>query len=58
MMSEWGVPWDYIDTHWTPRQIQAFGEALRDRLKRQSQPTHSRSGGRMVRHERNPIKVD
>lgn len=36
MMSEWGIPFDHIEAHWTDAQFLAFADLLLERLRSQS----------------------
>ena len=33
-MAEWHIPWDYMDTQWTRRQLNLFVDAMANRLER------------------------
>lgn len=54
-MAEYGIPWDYIDRHWTFSQTCLFVERLNERRKRESA---SKDGGRGKRRFVDAIKGD
>lgn len=49
MMAEWGIPWDYIDGHWTDRQFALMSRMLVDRKKRESGSRPERSSGKTTK---------
>lgn len=39
MMSEWGIPFDYIEDHWDDAQFALMGKMLAERLDKRGRTT-------------------
>jgi hypothetical protein len=47
VMAEWGVSWDYIETHWTDRQYLMMVRRLAERCEKQTEQMKDVNKGRL-----------
>lgn len=43
-MSEWGIPFDHIETHWTNRQLQMHAARLAERMDANTRANKAKHG--------------